>query len=53
MICESKFITYITNACVKGFTMSLVCGITIRPLILGGLIAGRNDILVEPLLREK
>ena len=37
----------------KGFTWSLVCGVTIRLLILGGLIAGKNDILVESLLQEK
>ena len=30
----------------------LVCGTTIHPLITGGLIAGRNGILVESLLRE-
>ena len=32
--------------------MGLVCGITIRILITEGLIAGRNGILVESLLRE-
>ena len=29
-----------------------VCGVTIRLPITGGLIAGRNGILVEPLLWE-
>ena len=34
--------TYLPNS----FTWSLVYGVTIRPLIIGVLIAGRNGVLV-------
>ena len=30
----------------------LVCGLTVRPLITGGLIAGRNRFIVESILQE-
>ena len=43
---------YISICCCKGSILGLVCGITIRILITEGLIAGRNGILVESLLRE-
>ena len=29
-----------------------MCGLTIHPLITGGMITGRNRILVESLLKE-
>ena len=50
---ENQFYNIFAHAAVKGSTWSLVCGVTIRFLIIGGLIARRNGILVESLLREK
>ena len=50
---QNQFCNIFTYAAVKGSTWSLVCGVTIRPLIIGGLIARRKSILVESLFREK
>ena len=47
--CENLF----AYAVVKGSAWNFVCGVTIHPLIIGGLIAKRNGILVESLLREE
>ena len=41
------------HTAVKGSRWSIACGVTIRPLIIESLIARRNRILVESLLREK
>ena len=49
---QNKFENIFAYAAVKGFTQSLVGGVTIRPLIIGGLITRRNGILVELLLQE-
>ena len=49
---QNQFYNIFAYAPVKGSTWSLVCGLTILSLI-GGLIARRNDILVESLLRKK
>ena len=49
----NEFYNIFAYAVVKGFVWSLVCSVTIRPVIIGGLIARRNVILVESLLREK
>ena len=50
---QNQFYNIFVYAAIKGSTWSLVCGVTIRPLIIGGLVARRNGILVESLLREK
>ena len=50
---QNQFYNIFAYAAIKGSTWSLVCGVTIRPLIIGGLLARRNGILVESLLREK
>ena len=50
---QNQFYNIFAHAAVKGSTWSLVCCVTIRFLIIGGLIARRNGILVESLLREK
>ena len=42
---------YRMNSTIYLHTPRLKCGITIRPPITGGLIAGRNGILVESLLQ--
>ena len=50
---QNQFYNIFAYAAVKGSTWSLVCGVTIRPLIIGGLIARRKSILVESLFRER
>ena len=50
---QNQFYNIFVYAAIKGSTWSLVCDVTIRPLIIGGLVARRNGILVESLLREK
>ena len=50
MTLEKEFYNKLAYAAVKA-PRRLKCGITIRPLITGGLIAGRNGILVESLLQ--
>ena len=50
---QNQFHNIFAYAAVKvSLGRSLVCGVTIRSLIIGGLIAGRNGILVESLLQE-
>ena len=49
---QNKYENIFAYAAVKGFTQSLVGGVTIRPLIIGGLITRRNGISVELLLQE-
>ena len=44
---HNKFYNIFAYATANSFMWSLVCSITIRPPIIGVLIAGRNGILVE------
>ena len=50
---QDEFYNISAYTAVKDSRWSLVCGVTIRPLIIENLIARRNRILVESLLREK
>ena len=50
---HNKFYNIFAYATANSFMWSLVCGITIRPLIIGVPIAGRNGILVEFYYFEK
>ena len=50
---QNEFYNIFAYTVIKGTRWSLVCGVTIRPLIIESLIARRNRILVESLLREK
>ena len=50
---QNEFYNIFAYAAVEGSMWSLVCGVIIGPLITGDLIARRNGILVESLLREK
>ena len=50
---QDEFYDILAYTAVKGSRWSLVCGVTIFPLILESLIARRNKILVESLLRKK
>ena len=50
---QNEFYNIFAYTAIKGTRWSLVCGVTIRPLIIESLIATRNRILVESLLREK
>ena len=43
----NKFYNIFAYATANSFTWSLACDVTIRPLIIGVLIAGRNGILIE------
>ena len=47
---QNEFYNIFAYAAIKGSMWSLVCGVTIHSLIIGGLIARRNGILVESLL---
>ena len=50
---QNQFYNIFAYGAIKGSTWSLVCCVTIRPLIIGGIVARRNDILVDLLLRGK
>ena len=50
---QNDFYNIFAYGAVKSSTWGLLCGVIIRPLIIGGLIARRNGILVELLLRTK
>ena len=50
---QDEFYNILAYTSVKGSRWSLVCGVTIRPLIIESLIARRSKILVQSLLREK
>ena len=50
---QNEFCNIFVYTAIKGSRWSLVCGVTIHPLIMETLIATRNRILVESLLREK
>ena len=50
---RNEFFNIFAYTAIKGTRWSLVCGVTIRPLIIEILIARRNRILDESLLREK
>ena len=50
---QNEFYNIFAYTVIKFTSWSLVCGVTIRPLIIESLIARRNRILVESLLREK
>ena len=50
---QNEFYNIFAYTVIKFTRWSLVCGVTIRPLIIESLIARRNRILVESLLREK
>ena len=50
---RDEFYNILAYTAVKGSRWSLVCDVTIRFLITESLIARRNRILVESLLREK
>ena len=46
----NEFYNIFAYAVVKGSVWNLVCSVTIHPVIIGGLTARRNVILVESLL---
>ena len=50
---RDEFYNILAYTAVKGSRWNLVCDVTIRFLITESLIARRNRILVESLLREK
>ena len=50
---QNQFYNIFAYGAIKGSTWSLVCCVTIRPLIIGSIVARRNDILVDLLLRGK
>ena len=50
---QNEFFNIFAYTAIKGTRWSLVCGVTIRPLIIEILIARRNRILDESLLQEK
>ena len=50
---QNEFYNIFAYTVIKFTRWSLVYGVTIRPLIIESLIARRNRILVESLLREK
>ena len=49
---QDEFYNILAYTAVKGSRWSLVCGLTICPLIIESQIARRNKILVESLLRK-
>ena len=49
---QDEFYNILAYTAVKGSRWSLVCGVTICPLIIESLIASRNKVLVESLLRK-
>ena len=50
---QNEFYNIFAYTAVKGSRWRLECGVTIRPLIIESLMARRNRISVESLLREK
>ena len=50
---QNEFYNIFAYTAVKVSRWSLVSDVTIRPLIIESLIAKRNRILVQSLLREK
>ena len=50
---QNEFYNIFAYTAIKGSRWSLVCGVTTHPLIMESLMATRNRILVESLLREK
>ena len=50
---QAEFYNILAHTAVKGSRWSIACGVTIRTLIIESLIARRNRILVESLLRGK
>ena len=50
---QDEFYNIFAYTAVRGSRWSLACGVTIRPLVTESLIARRNRISVESLLREK
>ena len=50
---QNEFYNIFAYTAVKVSRWSLVSGVTIRPLIIESLIARRNIILFQSLLREK
>ena len=50
---QNEFYNIFAYTAVRGSRWSLACGVTILPLVTESLIARRNRISVESLLREK